>query len=137
MAIMDRLVCPHCHSRRIASARVPKDVVAVMPCPACSELVVMFRRKAIALDKKVLEGGSHQERKMHIATIIAEFLEPGLLKFTVAEPITDEDEDDDDDIFGEDDDVPMPPISDREMREFTRVHLRRLDNAEYFKRHLG
>src|SRR5262245_40469650 len=81
---MDRPMCPHCNSGQLAVARVPKDVVVVMPCPACSRLVVMCRRKALALDRAILERGSQQERKMHIAGIIAEFLEPGLLKFATS-----------------------------------------------------
>ncbi len=109
-----------------------------MPCPACSELVVFFRRKVIALDRKVLEGGTRHERKMHIASIIADFLEPGLLKFSIPEPIVSDDADEDEAEFLEpDDEQALPPISDREVREFTRIHLRRLDNAEYFRRHLG
>lgn len=133
---MDRVICPHCQSRRISSARVPKDVVVVMPCPACSELVVFFRRKVIALDRKVLEAGTRQERKMHIATIIAEFLEPGLLKFHIPEPFVHDSDSDEDDIIDGENEPELPPISEREVREFTRVHLRRLDNAEYFRRHL-
>ena len=30
-----------------------------------------------------------------------------------------------------------PPISDDEAREFARVALRRIDDSEYFKRHLS
>lgn len=134
---MDRVMCPHCQSHRIASTRVPKDVVVVMPCPACSELVVFFRRKVIALDRKVLEGGTRHERKMHIASIIAEFLEPGLLKFAIPEPIVDDDDADDEEFLEANDEQELPPISEREVREFTRIHLRRLDNAEYFRRHIG
>lgn len=76
---------------------------------------------------------------MHIASIIAEFLEPGLLKFEIPRPfVHSADSDDDEDELLEDDVEPeLPPISEREVREFTRVHLRRLDNADYFKRHLG
>ncbi len=134
---MDRVICPHCQSRRIASTRVPKDVVVVMPCPACSELVVFFRRKVIALDRKVLEGGTRHDRKMHIASIIAEFLEPGLIKFAIPEPIVSDNDTDEEEFLDADDEPELPPISDREVREFTRIHLRRLDNAEYFRRHFG
>ncbi len=134
---MDRVICPHCQSRRIASTRVPRDAVVVTPCPACSELVVFFRRKVIALDRKLLEAGTRHERKMHIAGIIAELLEPGLLRFTIPEPIVKDDDSDDDDFLNADADPELPPISEREVREFTRIHLRRLDNADYFHRHLG
>lgn len=140
---MERIICPHCRSRRLAAARVPKDVVVVMPCPSCSELVVLFRRKALALDREILENGTHQERKMHIAGIIAEFLEPGLLKFALSQPPMDNDDDDQDDdaLFDnaeEDEEDPgAPPITEKDVRDFARVHLRRIDNPDYFKRHLG
>jgi hypothetical protein len=131
---MDRLSCPHCNSGRLAAAPVPKDVVVVMPCPACRGLVVMFRRRALALDRGILEKGSQQERKMHIAGIIAEFLEPGLLKFATAtgelEPTFEQAE-------AADAAAAQVPISDDEAREFARVQLRRIDDRDYFKRHLG
>ena len=134
---MDRLVCPHCKSRRIVAARTRGNVVVVMPCPACQELVVFFRRKVIALDRKKLEQGTRQERKMHIASIIAEFIEPGMLKLEIPQSfISEEEPDEDEDFLVAEEELDVPPISDREMREFTRVQLRRLDNPEYFKRHL-
>lgn len=112
-----------------------------MPCPACSELVVLFRRKALALDRKILENGTHQERKMHIAGIIAEFLEPGLLKFALSQPEFDtDDEDEENDLFdvaGEEDDSELPPITEKDVSDFARVELRQIDNPEYFRRHLG
>ncbi len=134
---MDRLVCPHCHSGRLAGAPVPKDVVVVMPCPACSGLVVMFRKKALALDRKILQAGTQQDRKMHIAGIIAEFLEPGLLRFANAsgdfEPETDQPAT----ATTVENATEKPPISEDEVREFARVALRRIDDREYFKRHLS
>lgn len=134
---MERLVCPHCKSRRIAATRVPKDIVVVMPCPACRGLVVFFRRKAIALDRKKLEQGTRQERKMHIASIIAEFIEPGMLKFAIRESFLPDEDVEEENFIEAGEELAAQPISDREMREFTRVQLRRLDNPEYFKRHLG
>ena len=134
---MNRLHCPHCRSGRLAESAIPKDVVVVKQCPACGELVVMFRRKVLALDRKILERGTTHERKMHIAGIIAEFLEPGLLKFAAAttdfEPDEDVDLEMDSDIQAEE----IKPISDDELRDFARVQLRQIDNREYFKRYLG
>lgn len=135
---MNRVVCPHCRSGRLAESVIPKDVVIVKQCPACGELVVMFRRKVLALNRKILEQGTSHERKMHIAGIIAEFLEPGLIKFAAAaadfEPDTDEAETDD---GAAETTVRKKPISEDEMREFARVQLRQIDNRDYFKRHLG
>lgn len=136
---MNRVVCPHCRSGRLAESVLPKDVVIVKQCPACGELVVMFRRKVLALNRKILERGTTHERKMHIAGIIAEFLEPGLLKFAAAAA---DFEPNDIEADGEES-APPPrrqgkkPISEDELREFARVHLRQIDNGDYFKRHLG
>ena len=74
---------------------------------------------------------------MHIAGIIAEFLEPGLLKFAIPEPFIDDEDAEEEDFLEADREPELPPISERELKEFTRVQLRRLDNPEYFKRHLG
>jgi hypothetical protein len=140
---MRRILCPHCQNRKLPTSRVPKDVVVVMPCPECSELVVLFRSKALALDRRILQSGSHEERKMHIAGIIAEFLEPGLMKFAFQEPSLatefGDDDDDDDAISLSDTDVEddTVPISEDDVKDFARIHLRRIDDGDYFRRHLG
>ena len=122
---------------------VPKEVVVVMQCPSCNELVVLFRKKVIALDRNVLEQGSQRERKEHLASVIAEFLDPSLFKFgktgDEAETID----------FAADFRPPKReaasarsekaeiPISDREYERFTKFQLKRLDNPEYFRRHFS
>src|SRR3990172_6135854 len=73
--------CPHCGNPRIVTSKVPKDMVVVLPCPNCHELVVLFRSKVIGLNKRILENGTREERKAHIAEIITEFLDEGLFGF--------------------------------------------------------
>lgn len=136
---MDVVVCPHCKSHRIVSARVPRDVIVVMPCPACGELVVLFRRKVIALSRKILEHGTLEERKMHLASVIVEFLEPGMFGFPS--------EGDESEKIDFSDDVPegleekgpswLPPISEKEIEEFTKIQLEKLDDSKYFRKHFG
>ena len=152
---MNTLLCPHCKSHRIVTSKVPRDVVAVMPCPACGELTVLFRDKVIALDRKVIEHGSSEERVTHLATVINEFLESGIIPFDEvhfegafdassmppprkraprirkrprprrAMP---------DQPFGE----PFEPsISQEEMERFVNKELAQLDDPKYFKRHFG
>jgi hypothetical protein len=138
---MNLVVCPHCKTHRIVTARVPKDVVVVMPCPGCSELVVLFRKKVIALNRNILESGTMEERKTHLAGIIAEFLEPGMFGFGAPS------RDDEDSDANEEQDAPgphgrrdsrrLPPISDREQERFARIQLERIDDPEYFKKHFG
>jgi hypothetical protein len=142
---MNVVVCPHCKSHRIVTARVPKDVIVVMSCPSCNELVVLYKRKVIAIDRHTLEEGSLAEKKEHIAEVIAEFLESGVFGFMPGrnapddEPITGLDADDaaldaDTDHEG---DRALPPISERELAEFSRIQLERLDDAAYFRKHFG
>ena len=134
---MNLVICPHCKSHRIVTAKVPKDVVVVMPCPSCGELVVLFRKKIIALNRKVLEKGSLEERKKHLAEVIAEFLEPGIFS-ALTEGSTRIDGfgkaaagDDDDDLEPGD----LPPISDQELERFQKIQLSRIDDSRYFRRH--
>jgi len=104
----------------------------------------MFRNKAIALSRKVLEEGSFEERKEHVAGIIAEFIEPGML---LLDP-----EHASDRTFGiargvarrrvrrkaqEDQDDLAQPITERELEKFIRVDLNSIDDGAYFRKHFG
>ena len=121
--------------------KVPKDVVVVAPCPACQELCVLFRGKVLPLDRKVIEQGSFEERRAHLAGIIAEFLDPSVFSIFEAESSQPEPTR-----------APKPPrlqpntpkpdesvnpITEEEMDRFVRLELKCLDNPEYFKRHFG
>lgn len=143
---MNLVVCPHCNSHRIVTQEVPKEVVVVMQCPSCNELVVLFRQKVIALDRNVLEQGTQEDRKAHLASVIAEFLDPSLFKFT-KEGSDNSAQFDFSTELPAVEETPKPaspkkakwstPISDREYERFTRFQLKRLDNPEYFRRHFA
>jgi len=131
------VVCPHCKSHRILAVRPPKDVVVVMPCPACHELVVLFRSKVIALNRRILEQGAREQIIAHIADVIGAFLDAGVLPglgehggaqapSTGAEPTQAE---------GADAQGDNAPISQEEMERFVRIELKCIDNPSYFKRH--
>jgi hypothetical protein len=140
---MDVVICPHCKSHRIVTAKVPRDVVVVMPCPSCHELAVLFRNKVIALSRRIIEHGSFEERKMHLAHVIAEFLEAGML------PFKDDDGNEEEaaatsleglaelrqDVEGTHRNA--KPISDQELEQFARFDLKHIDNAAYFKKYFG
>ncbi len=138
---MDMVVCPHCKSHRIITTRVPKDVVAVMPCPKCHELAVLFREKIIPINRHILEEGSKEERTQHLAQVITEFLEAGILPFQEGDRAFDSSgflSNGDEDGAGDGDEFEsMEPISDKEAEKFARVDLKCLDDASYFKRHFG
>lgn len=137
---MNVIECPHCKSNRIIASTVPKDVVVVLPCRSCGELVILFRKKVAALDRRVIEKGTFEERKLHLAEIIAAFLEPGM--FTFPEGFASGEDalhDDDEDAFSnaDVDSIKLPPITDGEQQEFIKVHLEQIDDAGYFRKHFG
>jgi hypothetical protein len=139
---MNLIACPHCGNERIVAAKTPKDVVVVLTCPSCQELVVLFRRKVIALQRQVIESGSFEEKKSHIAEVIAEFLEPGMFN-AVSEESGEElqelfevENDEEVSADGEDSDD-TEPISESEFDRFVRVDLKRLDDASYFRKHFS
>lgn len=147
---MSALTCPHCKSHQIVTSKVPRDVVVVMPCPACGELTVLFRDKVIALDRKVIESGTTEERVNHLATVINAFLESGILPF---------DEVHFEGAFDQPRPAPRkrprrprrrpqvprpseadafePSISQEEVDRFITHELKQLDDPTYFKRHFG
>lgn len=138
---MNMVVCPHCKSHPIVTARVPKDVVAVMPCPNCQELAVLFRDKIIPINRHILEDGTREERTQHLAQVITEFLEAGIMPFYDGSSGFDSGDDDPADATspadGDIEHADLEPISDKEFEKFARVDLKCLDDAAYFKRHFG
>lgn len=138
---MKSVVCPHCKAHRIVTSQVPKDVVVVMPCPHCYELVVLFRDKVIPIDRHIIEHGTRQERIDHVAKIIAEFFDAGMFSL---EP----DEGPDNmleaaearapEFSGAAPSKPRPtsPISREELDRFIKIQLKCIDNTAYFKKHL-
>ena len=136
-------MCPHCKAHQIFTARVPKDVVVVMPCPACREWVVLFRDKVIAVSRRIIEQGSNEERKAHLADVIGEFLDAGV--FAQEAGYFQEQRQGGADSARPSPPVrpnqffasPVTPITQEELDRFVKIELRRLDNAEYFKKHFG
>jgi len=138
--------CPHCGEAGFSVGKLPREVVAIMACQHCNELSVLFRKKIIPLNKRILESGSFDERKEHLATVIAQFLEAGLLSFEPPNAPSDGP------VFA----LPQPfqpsqrrkkpkqpidsgdaSISDQELDRFVRVDLKCLDNPTYFKKIFG
>lgn len=140
---MKVVACPHCGNHRVITTKVPKDVVVVLPCPSCHELVVLFRNKVIALNRNVLENGSFEERKAHIAEVIAEFIDPEMFK---GEHALGSGESPLEQLFGGVDAESMAdaldesdeePISADEFDHFVKFELKRIDDPSYFRKHFG
>lgn len=145
---MHSLLCPHCKSHRIVTSNVPRDVVVVMPCPACGELTVLFRNRAIAVDKHVLEKGSRDERIAHCSNVIAELLDSGMFFADEGPPTPDsakpaESQEMEQETVRESP-APRPPrvrrrraISQDEVEHFVSVELSQLDDATTFRKLFG
>jgi len=151
---MKLVTCPHCGHRHVVGSRVPKDVVVVMPCPACSDLVIMFRGKIVGLKRSIVEEGTFEDKKAHIAEVIAHFLEPGMIwpdGVMTGDPGGETEGLDSDSLAefmesedgggGSDDDSQAvdggPVITQGEVDHFVTIDLQRIDDASYFRKYFS
>lgn len=81
---MESLRCPHCNEIVQHKDGMPKEIITVFACRHCEELSVLFRDKIIPLKRQVLEHGTLDEKKEHLAEVIAAFLESGSISFPPA-----------------------------------------------------
>jgi len=98
----------------------------------------------IPINREILEHGTSEQRKAHIAEVVAEFLDSnffsvGLNPFLADSPDKPADVGDTDDDLDLDDlpDVNIGPISDAEFEHWVRFELQKLDDPSYFKKHFG
>ncbi len=137
---MRRDRCPHCHRNGFHLWKLEKEVAAVLTCRYCGELALIFRGRVLPLDKRILESGTLEERKLHLAEVIGTLLESGLLDFSVLKAdMHPMDAAEGKNISKEklDKTSPTDSISDQEMERFVKIDLKRLDNPNYFKRIFG
>lgn len=136
---MEMVLCPHCRKHRMVTNQIPKDVVVVLPCPGCLEISVVFRNRIMGLSRHIIERGSFEERKLHIAHVVAKFLEAGVLPQAIAGDASlflereFEEQRRDAALFA----PPRAanPITQHEVDKFVRVDLKCLDNGAYFRKH--
>lgn len=154
------ILCPHCNQQKIGSGRLPPDVVMILPCPSCHEYSVVFRNKAIPVNRRIIEKGTRKEKIEHLATIIEMFLELALPQPNESHSNTELDEKIDSSSTFEPRETdqnkpllgggfhsvngnipeiqgPIKPITEEEVRQFIENDLRYLDDPEFFKKHFG
>lgn len=85
----------------------------------------------------MLEQGSFDEKRDHIAEVITEFLEPGFFQFPPAEAEELTEPEEASTIVPSGDSPMRTPISQTELEQFVRVDLNRIDEAQYFRKHFG
>jgi len=149
---MRLITCPHCGHRHVVASQVPKDVVVVLPCPECNDLSVLFRNKVVGLKRHILEEGSFDERKEHLAEVIAHFLEPDMvwpegLAGADAFGQAESDEGDEASFAAQEDlgapkpnkpeSTGKPPITQGEIDKFVHLNLQQIDDPVYFRQIFG
>ncbi|HIJ65090.1 MAG TPA: hypothetical protein HPP77_03995 [Candidatus Hydrogenedentes bacterium] len=138
---MKLVTCPHCGEDRFLWTSVPKEVVLVVPCPSCGEVLVLYRDKVVALNRKIIEDLTIEERRNHLANVIAGFLGSG--KFPILPELRAAPEEDSEVLADDEEEAELcrgaarDPITQEEVVRFVQVELSRLDDPAYFKRHLG
>lgn len=113
-----------------------------MPCPACHELIVMFRGKTIGINRAIIENGTFDERRHHFAEIFAQCFEngifnPGEFLRTLGMPPSQSSGEDRLGDAPESEAETTGAISEDEMERFVNIELHCLDDAEYFHKHFG
>jgi len=131
------IVCPSCGERgSIESPGVSSVAVAV--CLNCGEVIVIYRRHAVALDRSILANGSLEEKRRHVAAMILEFVrhnkpleQCGQPQEGRSEPVCAEL------VERQWMAETMPLIGDREAEDFRRIDLNLIDKRVYFERMFG
>ena len=135
----EKIVCPHCGAADINVDAAPRDAAVLLRCPNCLELAVVYHRKAVAVNREIFSLGSHEERLAHIAEVIAQFIDPDMLKAILDDIQTETGPSTKQPIRFADpmDEGPVDkgPISDKEIRHFKKVQLRLLDNPAYYHKY--
>lgn len=145
MLSMVEVRCPHCGVRGQIMLP-PLGAIIVGPCPNCDELVVVFCGRVLPLRKDIMVDGTTAEKHEHLKSVLVEFIDDRVSK--VVEQLTPEVAEGLHDYSPEgeiEDPEPVPPVSedtvatvpppqitDREVDEFLRFDLPRLDNRDYF-----
>jgi hypothetical protein len=147
------IICPHCNQQKIGSGRLPADVVMILPCPLCHEFSIVFRNKAIPINRRIIEKGSRKERIEHLASIVEMFLELAMPELEQSntndsEQIISEKEG----IFEEESKRISPrnseskqissesksaPISAEEVKSFIEKEINSINDPEFFKKYFG
>jgi hypothetical protein len=149
---MKKAPCPHCNNEELATEHIPAEVIAVVSCPACRELVILFRGQAIGLNRTILESGTPEQRKAHLAEILGQLLDSGILPAVAnffaaqeAQSMLGENQDEceschDPEADNPDDHTEMDirgMITQEEVERFRQVELKRIDNPLYFRRYFS
>jgi hypothetical protein len=128
--------------------------IIVGPCPQCSEMVMVFCGRTLALDRTLLTNATTEEKRQHVLTALTGFLSErvdelvdqinetetimsheGLGRQAPVSPLDDlVDEDVEEEAMAllDYDAETGEVISENELCQFRQIDLKLLDNREYF-----
>jgi len=139
---MIKITCPHCGATG-SMTPPPKEFVIIAPCPQCGEWIVLFREKVVAISREILNNGTFEEKKQHVAEIITTFLDslgplpPALLgEQESTAPMTDDQEGAEGESVEPEQERPGG-ITKEEIRDFVSIDLKLIDKRDYFERVFG
>ena len=135
-----KITCPHCGATGNITPP-PREFIIIAPCPRCGELVVLFREKVAAINRKILTEGTFEEKKQHIAEIITTFLdavgslppalfdgEGAMASIEDLEALMETELAEEDGSRG---------ITKEEIRDFINIDLKLIDKKKYFEQVFG
>ncbi|HOV33163.1 MAG TPA: hypothetical protein PLX23_07360 [Candidatus Hydrogenedens sp.] len=146
------IICPHCNQQKIGSGKLPTDVVMILPCPLCHEFSIVFRNKAIPINRNIIEKGSRKERIEHLASIVEMFLELAMPELEQNNNEDNERISGKEEIFEEESGRISPlniknpqispenkslPISADEVKSFIEKEINSINDPEFFKKYFG
>ncbi len=143
------IICPHCNKQKIGSGKLPPDVVMILPCPSCHEFSIVFRNRAIPINRRIIEKGSRKERVEHLASIVEMFLDLAMPELERENKEIDNDdkqeivEEERQNIFKQRSGHQSltgnqpSPISAEEIKIFIEKEINSIDDPELFRKYFG
>jgi len=124
---------------------MPGDVMAVVACQSCGQWSVLFRGRAMPIQRDILEGGTLEERQRHLAEIISHFLAAGLFAQELSgfmqglstEPLSKDGQVSSTTPHANIAPDLSTPITDEETVQFAEIDLPLLDDPQAFRRIFG
>ncbi|MGC8739395.1 MAG: hypothetical protein ACP5UA_12235 [Candidatus Hydrogenedens sp.] len=137
------IICPHCNQQKIGSGKLPPDVVMILPCPSCHEFSIVFRNKAIPINRRIIEKGSRKERIEHLASIVEMFLDLAMPEINIDEKKESLEDENKENLFEPRSNQQSfvtnspSPISAEEVKLFIEKEINSIDDPELFRKYFG
>lgn len=135
--MMLQVQCPHCNVRG-QIVFPPLGAIIIGPCPNCWESVLVFGGKVLPLSKEILTKGDRAQKVAHIKNVVMDHLDPKITQLVeqLGDGVLENLHDYKPSATSEKKECPQE-ISMTEFEKFVKVDLLKIDEGDYFKKHLG